>query len=410
MVVGFMGFWLFSVVVCSSSFCMLSFILLSLMMALIGVGFDVYSLCICVLVSIILLYLCWLVDSPVQWVMVMLLGVGVFGALLSDSWFKFFIFYEGVVLPLFYLVVVGGGYYERVLSVYYLFIYTLIMTTPMFVFILYCVNVGCDMGIVGKDLSCIGGMFVGGLLLSMVVKVPVWGLHGWLPKVHVEAPTLGSILLAGILIKLGVWGVYLMALGGVGGWEWVMLWACMGSTVGITVCFMVCDVKSLIAYSSIVHMGLCLGVIVSGFYGGLLGVFLVLLVHGVVSSGLFYLGGSWGGFYGSRSVIIVSGGLFMASGIGVLIFVLWSLNMGFPISGGFVGEVWCLWLLWGFGSFWFVFILVYVFGCCMFNMYVVLLFGSGSIGGVVSSPVESVLCGVVVFWSFLCLLCLSVFI
>lgn len=205
--------------------------------------------------------------------------------------FGFYFLFESVFL-LFFLILLGWGYSpERLGASFYILFYTLFVSFPFLVSIL---RLG------GVDFFCffyssfgVGYYFWVFYLLVFFVKVPVYFVHLWLPKAHVEAPVAGSMVLAGVLLKLGVYGVVRVFLFVgrlfdffLGYLYFFVVWG--GILVGF-VCFRQVDLKALVAYSSVCHMSFCLvGFFVASSLGGLGGM-TVVVSHGFVSSCLFFL-------------------------------------------------------------------------------------------------------------------------
>nr|QDM37027.1 NADH dehydrogenase subunit 4 [Centrorhynchus milvus] len=313
----------------------------------------------------------------------LVLGMMMLCVFLVDSWLGFYVVYEGSMVPLLVGVCLFGAYFERVGSVLYLLVYLVLFSVPLVAVLLISLGEGASLQMGAGGFSWLWGWVWWFLLGSMLVKVPMWGMHSWLPKVHVEAPSWGSVVLAGVMIKMGLYGMWRVR--GEGGlwvelWDGVWLWALVGGVGACVLCLYVSDYKMLVAYSSVFHMA---GVVWLGgmwLSFGWRGVLVVMMMHGVVSGALFMLAGSLGELGESRSLVLL-GGLVEYMSLGGLVLVVGMvLNAGFPLSGNMVGElevVLGVVGLWGWG--WAVF-LVMMFVGSLFNMFVLVeLFSVGKV-------------------------------
>ena len=207
------------------------------------------------------------------------------------SLFGFYFLFESVFL-LFFLILMGWGYSpERLGASFYMLFYTLFVSFPFLVSFL---------GLGHADFFCFFYSFFGSgyyfwvfYLLVFFVKVPVYFVHLWLPKAHVEAPVRGSMVLAGVLLKLGVYGVVRVFTFVSGLFDfflgYIYFFVVLGGIVVGFMCLRQVDFKALVAYSSVCHMSFCL----VGFFTvsslGSLGGMVVVVSHGFVSSCLFFL-------------------------------------------------------------------------------------------------------------------------
>lgn len=245
-------------------------------------------------------------------------------------------------------LILGWGYQpERLQAAFYLLMYTVCVSLPMLVVIVsLCVGAGSRSFYMKFDW---GGWYNGSVLVMIVllgaflVKSPVFLVHLWLPKAHVEAPVSGSIILAGVLLKFGGYGVVIVFywfLFGFGVFSGLLVsFVLWGGLVRGFICVRQVDMKSLVAYSSVGHMSLCLAGIIRcygvGWWGGLL----MMVSHGLCSPGLFGLAGYAYIIFGSRALLLCSGVLRFMPVISLCWFLMCSGNMAFPPTLSLIAEI-----------------------------------------------------------------------
>nr|QEG77740.1 NADH dehydrogenase subunit 4 [Brentisentis yangtzensis] len=361
----------------SSGWLMLSSLWVVMMMGffdtldLVSLRFDNLNCFMIILTLFVVYFSCWIMDLSDDgvWIM-MLLGWMLVFLFSFDSWLWFYVLYEGSVLPLLYGIMRSGGYLERYGSGYYLILYMVMFSMPLLIWIVMVYMLGGTVDMFWLILDI--GVWVGLIILAFLVKVPMYGLHSWLPKVHVEAPMWGSVILAAVLIKMGVYGLYLMVMSVDMFSLFIMMAYVSFSVVGGLLSGLLCmenaDMKVIIAFSSVFHMMGGLWLVMLNIISGLWGTLLLLLFHGLVSSGLFILVGVTSAKVGGRSLMLMLGVYELLSFSGVIVFSLLFMNMGFPISFGFLGE---MELFKGMSvmSLGWVFILIFMMIGCLYNMY-----------------------------------------
>ncbi|MBE0685376.1 MAG: NADH-quinone oxidoreductase subunit M [Anaerolineaceae bacterium] len=295
----------------------------------------------------------------------LLLEVGMLGVFLALDLVLFYIFWEFTLIPMYFLIGVWGGK-NRIYAAVKFFLFTMAGSVLMLLAILY---LGLQAGSFSQpELIANRSLFAGAQLLlflafaiAFAIKVPVFPLHTWLPDAHVEAPTAGSVILAGVLLKMGAYGFLRFNLplfpeASIQAAPVMAVLAIIGILYGGAVAFAQKDIKKLVAYSSVAHLGFVMLGIFALNPEGLSGGILQMLNHGISTGALFLLVGM---IYERRHTREMSeyGGLWKAMPIfgGISLVVMLS-SVGLPGLNGFVGEFTILLGAFGskvFGSPWF---------------------------------------------------------
>nr|BCR02913.1 NADH dehydrogenase subunit 4 [Riccardoella tokyoensis] len=265
---------------------------------------------------------------------------------LVNSFFYFYLLFEFSIIPMFFLISGWGYSMYRFEAGMYMLMYTLISSLPFLYYLLYfsCYSLNfIYMHLLFFNSLYMGNIWWGLFLLVFLVKLPIYFLHLWLPKAHVDAPLVGSMVLAGVLLKLGAYGILKMMLLNhldfffIG--NYLISISFIGSMLVSFLCMRQVDMKSLIAYSSIVHMGLIVLSIYSNSYLSLLGAIFMLISHGICSSCMFYALNIFYISFNSRSLLMMRGGLIMSPIITYWWLLISISNMGFPPFWGFISEL-----------------------------------------------------------------------
>jgi len=285
-------------------------------------------------------------------ILLLIMETALIGVFTSLDLFLFYFFWEATLIPMALLIGIFG-HERKVYAAVKFFMYTMIASVFMLAAILWLyAHTGTFDFVVIRDQIASGAvpkfpaaaqwLFLG-FFLAFAVKVPLFPFHTWLPDAHVEAPTAGSVLLAGVLLKMGTYGMLRFNLGlfpeqsRQNAW-WVMVLALTGIIYGALVAMVQPNVKKLIAYSSVSHLGFVVLGIFSFTQAGLNGAMFVMLAHGISTGALFMLAGilherrhtyEIGEFGGLASSVPVYAATF-------LVIVLAS--GGLPLFNGFIGE------------------------------------------------------------------------
>jgi NADH-quinone oxidoreductase subunit M len=287
----------------------------------------------------------------------LLLEIGMTGVFLAQDLFLFYIFWEFTLVPMYFLIGIWGGP-RRIYSAIKFFLYTMAGSILMLLAILW-------LGIYGGTFSVpdliaqhnipadIQRWLFLAFTAAFAIKVPMWPLHSWLPDAHVEAPTAGSVILAGVLLKMGTYGflrfnLSLFPEATVQAAPWIALFATIGIIYGAAVSYAQADVKKLVAYSSVSHLGFVMLGLFALNPQGIAGAILQMINHGLSTGALFLLVGMIYEQTHTRE-LNVYGGLWKITPIfGAIMLIVSLSSMGLPGLNGFVGEFTIL--LGAFGS------------------------------------------------------------
>jgi len=292
------------------------------------------------------------VKPKLYFAMLMLLSVGMIGVFCALDLILFYVFWELVLVPMYFLINEWGGERRQYAAIKF-FLYTFFGSVFMLVGIiaLYLLTGTFDIIELQNATADLPAFVAFGpqwwifaaFLLGFAIKVPIWPLHTWLPDAHTEAPTAGSVLLAGIMLKMGIYGFLRIALPILpDAFRWfqpiLAVLAVISIIYGAVVAFAQTDIKKLVAYSSVSHMGFAMLGIASGTAIGFAAAMAVSVSHGLTTGMLFFLVGMIYERTHTRKIKELSGiAAQMPIYAAVFAFVSFA-SMGLPLLSGFMGE------------------------------------------------------------------------
>jgi NADH-quinone oxidoreductase subunit M len=282
----------------------------------------------------------------------LLLETGLLGALLAVDLFLFYVFWELMLIPMYFLIGIWG-HGRKVYAAFKFILFTMLGSILMLVAILYLVGAArAHLGHLTFDLPELYGVplshsaarwLFAAFALAFAIKVPMWPVHTWLPDAHTEAPTAGSVILAGVMLKMGTYGFLRFAIPlfpevAIEAAPLFLALAVVGIIYGALVAMVQPDLKRLVAYSSVSHLGFVMLGIFALDPQGMEGAIYQMLNHGVSTGALFLLVGM---IYLRRHTREISefGGLWHSVPIFAAVFMVVMLSsIGLPGLNGFVGE------------------------------------------------------------------------
>ena len=285
-------------------------------------------------------------------ILILILETGMIGTFVAQDLVLFFVFFEVVLLPMFFMIAVWGGEDRRYASLKF-FLYTLFGSALMLVsFLALFFLTGADtFSFTGlSDAVAAGGVshtaqlwIFGGMFLGFAIKVPMFPFHTWLPDAHTQAPTVGSVILAAVLLKLGTYGFVRIAIpilpeAAVAWAPWIGLLAVIGIIYGALGCLAQTDMKRLIAFSSVAHMGFVMLGIATLTDFGINAAIMGMVAHGLITGMLFFVAGSVKDRFHTLEISRLGGLLVQAPRMGWVFGFCIMASLGLPGLAGFWGE------------------------------------------------------------------------
>jgi len=317
-----------------------------------SLGMDGISLVLVMLTTLLgplVILSCWraINDRTADFLgFVLFLQTAMIGTFFARDMLLFYVFWEAMLVPMYFIIGIWGGT-QRIYAAMKFFIFTMVGSVFMLVGIMYMYNLAGSMELAAFQSLVIPEIqqrwLFAAFFLAFAIKVPLFPLHTWLPDAHVQAPTAGSVILAGVMLKLGTYGLFRFAMplfpaAVLYFAPFINMLAVIGIIYGALVAMVQPDVKKLVAYSSVSHLGFVILGLFTLTTVGIAGAVFQMLAHGLATGALFLLVGM---IYERRHTRQISefGGLARVMPVFAVFFMIATLgSIGLPTLAGFVGE------------------------------------------------------------------------
>nr|UKO33015.1 NADH dehydrogenase subunit 4 [Stenochironomus sp. 1CZ] len=294
----------------------------------------------------------------------------------SLNLFMFYFWFEATLIPVIFMIFGWGLQPERIQASLYLLFYTLFASLPLLFCLFYVYKkefYSLDLLFLNNEIKMMNFYVFFFFIFAFLVKLPMFMVHVWLPKAHVEAPVAGSMILAGLLLKLGGYGmmrILFLILDYVLKYNFFfVIFSLMGGSLISLMCLRQVDLKSLVAYSSVAHMSLVIGGLMIFYIMGWGFSFCLMIAHGLCSSALFFLVNISYERLNSRSLLINKGLMVFFPNLTFWWFLFCAGNMAAPPSLNLLGEIGLLSSILGWSKFIIIFLMILSFFSAAYSLY-----------------------------------------